>query len=465
MARSGSIPRLRIRSLHPGGLISGTSQPHARIEAINLSRIAGQRLCIGEAVIIGVADHRGRFSGRLACSGGDLIRLRANAPRGKAGPWLNVRLPSAGRRRRPDVALYRIGFRRCDEDCFGLLNIGRPRPISEPGAVLLFRNLRTSLATRITLNGHGSFERQHRLAARPGDEFSVRLAQAANTPLGTVTIPRAPTPARHHISASRLAAGYRDMLIDKAALRGRVFVGEPCEHDVVQGELADCHLAGAASAVAHTCRGRIRRMIRRVDRTHYAVSLFEYDRAAGRFRPVSIVVDNQFYVRPCGKPLFGAGAVAAAAPADHEAALWWPLLEKAYAELHGGYRSFRFGGTAHYALALLLGRPPRHRDITPSAHEALWNGMVGALSAGLPVVASTADTSSSLRYRHTLIQPNHCYAVRRCWTLDDGSRVVSLRNPWGEITPPQAEDAHRGCFTMPWDTMARLFSLLSTVAP
>jgi hypothetical protein len=54
-----------------------------------------------------------------------------------------------------------------------------------------------------------------------------------------------------------------------------------------------------------------------------------------------------------------------------------------------------------------------------------------------------------------------CYSEQS--PLSSGPRLVTLHNPWGEITASGAPKARHGSFTMPWDMMMRFFSILSTV--
>jgi calpain family cysteine protease len=463
MPRSPARPGIQIRAVSFDGIIRGRTAPDARVEVVNLSRIAAQRLRLDDTLVAAVADPDGGFAVCMAGRGGDLIRLRSRHPGGAVSRWVTIRLPCKGRPRRPDVALFRIGFRRRNDREFCLININGSRPVAEPGAVLLFKNMRTRLTSRMTLNALGTFAARSRLAAQGGDRLTVAILCGRQHHLGTVEVPMSHESAARRALLSRLVTGRDGALFEVRRFHGPVFVRRPATEDVIQGEVTNCHLAAAASAVAFSCADAIRRMIRCDGHGNYHVALFSYRREARRFKPVTITVTSEFPVRASGALLFGTASHPSAPAGSQRTALWWPILEKAYGELHGGYGHFRNGGAAHHALATLLGRPPRYREILTARIDALWDDTRANLAEGRPVVASTAGTTSALLYRNTHVMPDHCYAVLACTRTRAGERLVTLRNPWGEVTPPQKSRSQDGTFTMPWDRMVRLFEILSTV--
>ncbi len=464
MTRSDSRRRFQIRSIRADGRISGCARPGAAIEAVNLSRIAASRLCLNDTIVIAKADLKGNFAGRIACFSGDLIRLRSRCPGEALDLWLTVRIPVRGTSRRPAVALYRIGFRPLGNGYYGLVNIGRPRPISYPGAVLLVKNQRTSVSCRAVLDANGSFARHQKISAQPGDALLVGISQSRNHRVGKVTVPSANGHIMEARRLARLVSGHSDTQFDVKRISGPLMIGRPKACEIIQGEVTNCHLAGAVSAAAHICGGRIARLIRRLDSEHYSVSLFRFDIASKRWVPGSVVVSNRFYVRPCGSLLFGSGVRPGRSASSPAAALWWPVLEKAYAQFHGGYGFFQNGGTAHRALSVLLGQPPRHWEVRPKLADKLWDETRERLRSKLPVVMSTAGAASSLRYRNTRIMPDHCYAVFGCFVTGD-RRMIRLRNPWGEVSPAEYRASADGSFSIPWEMAVRLFEIVSTVDP
>jgi hypothetical protein len=330
--------------------------------------------------------------------------------------------------------------------------------------VLLVKNQRTSVSCRVVLDANGSIARHQKIAAQPGDTLLVQISQSRNHRVGVVTVPGANGRIMEARRLARLVSGHSDTQFDVKRISGPLLIGRPKACEVIQGEVTNCHLAGAVSAVAHTCGGRIATLIRRLDSEHYSVSLFRFEKASKRWVPASVVVSNRFYVRPCGSLLFGSGVRPGRSASLPAAALWWPVLEKAYAQLHGGYGFFQNGGTAHRALSVLLGQPPRHCDVRLKLTDKLWDETRERLRSKLPVVLSTAGASSTLRYRNTRIMPDHSYAVFGCFVMGD-RRMIRLRNPWGEVSPPECPVSPDGSFSIPWDMAVRLFAIMSTVDP
>jgi hypothetical protein len=326
------------------------------------------------------------------------------------------------------------------------------------------KNQRTSESRRVVLDANGSFARHEKIAAQPGDALLVQVSRSRNHRVGVVTVPGANGRIMEARRLARLVSGHSDTQFDVKRIGGPLLIGRPKACDVIQGEVTNCHLAGAVSAAAHICGNRIARLIRRLDGEHYSVALFRFEKSSKRWVRGSVVVSNSFYVRPCGSLLFGSGVHHGRPASSPTAALWWPVLEKAYAQFHGDYGFFQGGGTAHRALSVLLGQPPRHREVGPKSADRLWDEARARLRSKLPVVMSTADASFTLRYRNTRIMPDHCYAVLGCFVMGD-RRMIRLRNPWGEISPPEYPASPDGSFSIPWEMAVRLFAIMSTVDP
>lgn len=462
MRRTSSTLRLQVCSADADGRIAGRARPHTMIEAINVSRLTSSRLTLMDTELLSNVGDDGSFEGRIVGHPGDLIRLRVRGHGSRIGPWRALRLPGGGSRR-PDVALFRIGFRAVGQHRrYQLVNIGRPRPISEPGVLLDLRNERTGMVQRIAISKNGGFARATYVTAQPLDRIAVTLADRPEHPLGVLVVPErgGTTPARKRLS--RAVSGHAATVFDVGPLAGSLFHGQPKASDVVQGEVPNCHLAGAATAVAATCGDRLAKLFRQIDRQHYAVSLYCYDQSLRRFVRKRIIVANEFYMRPSGSLLFGSPAPLTAGRT--RASLWWPLLEKAVARLKNGYGHFVAGGTPYHALSMLLGQPPHHREVPACDPDRLWQETVLHLRGRRPVVLSTFSARSARLYRYTRIMPDHCYAVLGLSETRRGERTIRVRNPWGEVTPTGYVDHGQGVFTMPWDDAMRWFANWSSVS-
>ena len=177
----------------------------------------------------------------------------------------------------------------------------------------------------------------------------------------------------------------------------------------MQSELPNCYLASAADAVAYTRPEALVRSIVRMRRGHYRVRFQAIDRT-GRAMARDVEVSSALYVRPSGELLYGSCA-------ETTPALWWPLLEKAFARLKGSYRKIGKGGCSDLILQALLGRRARRFFVESrraGEAERVWGEMKRALDARLPVVAGTAPPFATQIYRNTGVVPDHAYAVHWC---------------------------------------------------
>ena len=387
------------------------------------------------------ADNNGRFECRLAARVRDVLRLRWRRPDGSVSEWALLRVPVGSRARHPQVATYRMGVVLAPKGRVRLVNLSTLRPIAEPEGKLRFVNRRTRRTTTIQLNAKGNFQRRTMVTADPGDVLDIFGFCGQWIKVGKITIP---PPMPRGLPAIPPFKG-SGVAFAVAAIRGRVIADRPRAADVVQGELSNCHLAAAVAAIAHfrpeflmlKARGKL-----------YEVTVF----SAGRGRRV--LVDRQLYHRPSGGLIFGQNGFAQSARPR-----WWPILEKAYATALGGYNVLDRGGTAHWALHMVTGLPPRHRVLTPACEQEHWRDLASVLATGSPVVATTPSRG----YRNSGIVQDHCYTVLGC-REHRRRRWIKLRNPWGDTTPPGVRRWRDGVFEMPWLSFVRYFSGLSFLA-
>ena len=145
---------------------------------------------------------------------------------------------------------------------------------------------------------------------------------------------------------------------------GRLFVGGSGSGDIVQGSLGDCWFLGALSVLA--TRPELLADLFFKGATYKDVGLFcvrFFKDNAWRY----VLVDDRIPVHDNkgGSPCF--------ARCRDPNELWVPILEKAYAKIHGSYKAL-IGGFVHYALADLTAFKPIQMVIkagkTPHAHEA-----------------------------------------------------------------------------------------------
>ena len=432
------VPRLRVTSISKGAVIRGSAPPFAWIDGVNVSAALRSRRTISVTRGVARVDNNGRFECRLGARVRDVLRLRWRLPDGSVSKWASRRVPVGSKARHPQVAVFRMGVVLAPGGLVRLVNFSTLRPIAEPNARLRFVNRRTRRPVTIYLNAKGNFPRRAMVPAEPCDVLDIYGFCCRWIKVGQIEIPP-PTP-----TGLPKTAPFRGTKVAfrVAPIRGRVFAGRPRASDVVQGELSNCHFAAAAAAVAHSrpealmlkARGRL-----------FEATVF----SAGHGR--RIFVDRQLYHRPSGELIFGQnGLMRSTRPA------WWPILEKVYATALGGYHVLDRGGTAHWALHMMTGLPPRHRLVGPDCEQERWRDLQAVLAANSPIVATTPART----YRNSGIVQDHCYTVLGCRTRGSG-RWITLRNPWGEVTPPGVRRWRDGVFEMPWLSFVRHFSGLS----
>jgi hypothetical protein len=434
------VPALRVTSVSKGAVIRGSAPPFAWIDGVNISAALRSRQTISDTRCLTRADNNGRFECRLDARVRDILRLRWRRHDGSVGEWTLRRVPVGGKTRHPAVATFRMGVVLVGGGLVRLMNFSTLRPIAEPGARLRFVNRRTCRSVTIQLNAKGNFPPRTMVMADSGDVLNIYGFCRRWIKVGQIKIPP-PTP-----TGLPKVAPFRGVRVAfrVAPIQGRVFAGRPCAGDVVQGELSNCHIAAAAAAVAHFRPEALR--LRARGRFYEAVVF-----SAGRSRP--ILVDRELYYRPSGELIFGQnGLMQSTRPA------WWPILEKAYATALGGYNVLDRGGTAHWALHMITGLPPRHRVLAPDFEQKHWRDLAYILATSSPVVATTPIRVN----RASGIVQDHCYTVLGC-REHRGHRWITLRNPWGEMAPPGVRRWRDGVFEMPWLSFVRRFSGLSYV--
>ncbi|ELK32021.1 Calpain-12 [Myotis davidii] len=241
------------------------------------------------------------------------------------------------------------------------------------------------------------------------------------------------------------ALGYDQLGPDSEKAKGE-FCAEPqfiCEDmsrtDVCQGRLGNCwFLAAAASLTLHP------RLLHRVVppeqgfRENYA-GVFHFQ--LWQFGCwVDVVVDDRLPVRE-GKLMF--------VRSEQRNEFWAPLLEKAYAKLHGSYEVMR-GGHMNEAFVDFtggVGEVIYLRQDTPGLFSALRH----ALAKESLVGATALSNQGEYRTEDGLVK-GHAYSVTGTHKMSLGFtkvRLLRLRNPWGRVewTGPWSDSCPR------WDVL------------
>lgn len=129
--------------------------------------------------------------------------------------------------------------------------------------------------------------------------------------------------------------------------------------------------------------------------------------------------------------------------------LWVPLIEKAYAKLHGCYKAL-IGGYSHFALGDMTGFPPHSLVLKPGfvgftqqqepddvwlllKKYRQWNCLLGCSIQPDPKAAHKAEEAAGGG-----LHSGHAYSLLDIGEINIGSaqqpklqRLLKLRNPWG----------------------------------
>ena len=114
----------------------------------------------------------------------------------------------------------------------------------------------------------------------------------------------------------------------------------------------------------------------------------------------------------------------------YDQALWGPILEKGFAKYHGNYQHI-IGGLPQYATRTLIGAPYETYWHTHVDKEFLWQKLLEHDNENEIIMAGTPGGDDSMKNQDGLVQ-GHAYVTLGVVTLDDGTRLVKLRNPWSQ---------------------------------
>jgi hypothetical protein len=457
--------------------LAGLTRAGATIEAINITTAPAGRLHMDDTMVIGKADASGRFSmakltGDQAMREGDLIRIRARYADGSTSDWITVKAKGieAKDSRNAVVALFRIGLTDAGNGKIAVENINPSRQISEPGAKLQFTNLRTNEKTQVTITETGGFPDGFKLNGKPGDSFSVAASDGVNNTdfaiaVGNVTVPGG-TPGTTDLVPD--PALHRDELnadgtpkFGKRTFTGPLFIDGAQASDVQQGQLGNCYFPAAMAALAHFAPEAVEKMIKDNGDGTYTVTFKQKDWATGgRYKDVQIKVDGDLYCRSWGGPLYGRSSNSAD-PKKME--LWFPLIEKAYAQWKGSYDTIGNGGHVSDVFEDCLGVRTGSMGIGYASPDSVWNQIVRCVDEKKPVGAGTYGDDQEARYTNTGVYADHAYSILGYEKDANGERFVILRNPWGE-SEPAGNGPNDGVFKLKLQDFTRLYQTLYFVS-
>ena len=447
--------------------ISGVAKAGDSIEAINISTAPGGRLHMEDTMVIGKADSFGKFTGAKLpdVQEGDLIRMRARHADGTAGDWVTIKATglASSDTRNAVVALFRVGLTDAGAGKIAVTNINEGRQISEPGATLQFTNKTSGETTQVKLNEVGSFPAGFSLKGKAGDVFSIAATDGKNntnfaTEVGRLTVPGG-TPGTTDLVKD--PALHKDEMnadgtpkFSKKTFTGPLFKDGPAPTDVQQGQLGDCYFPSAMAALTQNNSAAVQNMIKENGDGTYTVTFKEKDWATNRFKDVPIKIDGDLYVRSWGGPLYG--ATLGSDKGEKTMELWFPLIEKAYAQWKGSYNDIGSGGLSNDVFEAVLGKDGQFMSVSPGSEDRVFDTIKKAIDAKQPVSAGTHGEDQESLYTNTGVYADHSYSVLG-YEEKNGEKYVQLRNPWGE-SEPAGNGPNDGIFLLPIKDFTKLYS-------
>ena len=446
-----------------GKVVLGGVNPSNQGEVIRLSGTTFE----GQSGIQPVPGDSNRFVSELgSVQPGDWIKSHTTPFGNQAANtghsnWLTVRV-NVGKD--TTNAAARLGLLRLapSSDGFTLSSASAGSRVSEPLATLAFVNTRTQQRTLVKLDAQGRLPTTT-LPGQAGDSFSVRISDGVNDKglrkeVGKIALEtqknnEIPLPQSVVTNLSKKDKSERSPEI---RLNGTLFPpGGPSEKHVFQGGLGDCWLNAAAAAIALKHPEILQQMIRDNGNGTYTVTLHEYNDTTGAYAPVEITVDDR--VRQQGaSPLFGRGPLGE----DGKTIVWWPILEKAFAEFYAGYANID-GNWMMFSLETLLGREVNRQIFKVGQDDEAWD-FLKKLTKGDNVmtaatVVDTNDKALMAKMKEYGYVSNHAYTLERIENKN-GKKLVWLRNPWGYFEgnrrPDKVED---GSFAVPLADFVKFF--------
>lgn len=198
-------------------------------------------------------------------------------------------------------------------------------------------------------------------------------------------------------------------------------------NDVRQGALGDCYFLAVLASIARVRPDFIRSMVRDNGNGSYTVTFHTEQGLSGLFGSRSgqtVTVDNQFWASS-GNPIYaGSGDRGAGGPE-----LWVMIIEKAWAQLHGGYGNITGGNVDDDAREAVTGQEAEYIDPTDLSDTELVERLARHFSVNRePVIFWSHGDEKQEKLDRNGVITDHEYALNG---VNRSAGTVTLYNPWG----------------------------------
>mgnify|MGYP000352284962 CR=1 FL=1 len=232
---------------------------------------------------------------------------------------------------------------------------------------------------------------------------------------------------------------------------GKLFVDGISYDDVIQGSIANCYMMSSFSALAYTSADVLANAIKDNGDGTFTVAMYS-DAPGGGMVSTPQTVDATVAMSSYGnRSNYGHARV--------KEELWISVLEKAYAQLRGGYDAVGNGGHPGHIFSTVLGQQHTWYTIEQEQPDELFAALVDATRSRRPMASETHGKDSGVSYNGTGLHAWHSYSVLGA-VEEEGKRFVLMRNPWGNSEPGN-DGKNDGSFKIPFEEFMKQFSVVT----